>query len=854
VKLGLAVCSLLTLVAAPLSGQTIPASQEDRKQAIAVRVGNDVIRVNGRLDEPVWKQAPAIDTFVQKEPTEGATPSEQMEVRFVYDADALYVGARMYKQPGLPIQAPMGRRDRGEQSEHILVAIDTFLDHRTAYVFGVTAGGVRIDRYHAIDDETTYDEGFDPVWQATTTVDEQGWTAELWIPFSQLRFNPQERLVWGLNIHRFTPTFNEDDYWVLIPRTVRAWASRFGELRGIEGLTSNRRLELMPYIAESATVNSSRDPANPFDDGRNLRSRLGADIKMGLGPNLTLDATVNPDFGQVEADPAEVNLTAFETRFAEKRPFFSEGAKLFELSNNENFFYSRRIGAAPTFAVAGDFVDYPQNTTILGAAKLTGRLPSGTSIGALGATTGEQTARAFNRAQLTTGSVRVAPNATFGVARVQQEFGRNRSTVSGMTTFVHRDLGAGDPLAQVLARNAFTVASDAVLRFKGGEYELTPLAGATLVTGDPAAIARIQRTSAHYAQRPDKHYAIYDPTRTSYPGYMFETRLNRVSGAHWIWSIRQEFQSPSLETNDIGRITAADGRNTNIDVRYRETTPGKVFRSYWVGVAHNSEWDYGGDRQNLRAQLYTNQTWKNFWTTQLTYSQWFRSQDWRLTRGGPMMETPARWTADFQLKSRPSGQTSWTGQFTVAATEDGGLTNQFVGHLSVRPGPRWQLAVDPHVLRQVDTQQYVATLDGGRPDTFGKRYVFGTIDRSTYSIQFRLGYTLKPDVNVDLYAEPFAASGRYPRLGELARPRSREILPGSFNLPDNNFNVRSFRSNVVLRWEYRPGSTLYLVWQQNRRVSEILADRVSLTDPFRSLTAPGTNYFIVKTSFWLPVR
>ncbi len=317
------------------------------KRATAIRVGEDTVRVDGRLDEPLWEQAPAIDDFVQKEPVEGAPPTERMEIRFVYDSSALYVGARMYKAPGSAIQAPMGRRDRAEQAENIQVALDTFHDRRTAYVFGVTASGVRIDRFHPEDNEATFDEGFDPVWQARTNVTEQGWTAELWIPFSQLRFNNAADQLWGLNVRRYVPTLDEDDYWVPIPRTVTAWSSRFGELGGIRSLPSNRRLELLPYVAGASTISASANPDNPFDRGGNLASRAGADIKMGVGPNLTLDATINPDFGQVEADPAEVNLSGVETFFDEKRPFFTEGAGLLNLVPVANFFYSRRIGAPP---------------------------------------------------------------------------------------------------------------------------------------------------------------------------------------------------------------------------------------------------------------------------------------------------------------------------------------------------------------------------------------------------------------------------------------------------------------------------------------------------------------------------
>jgi hypothetical protein len=843
-----------------------------RKRAFAIRVPEGSIRVDGRLNDPAWAEATPITNFVQKEPNEGAEPAEKMAVRFVYNSGGFYVGARMNKEPGSAIQAPMGRRDRAEQAEHVLVALDTFLDRRTAYVFGVTASGVRLDRFHPRDDEESFDEGYDPVWQARTSIDEEGWTAELWIPFSQLRFNQGDEQVWGLNVRRFTPTLNAEDYWVPVPRTITAWASHFGDLEGLVGLTSNLRLEVLPYVALSSTITGNRDPLNPFDRGGNLGSQGGADLKIGLGPNLTLDATFNPDFGQVEVDPAEVNLSANETMFPEKRPFFTEGARLLNFTAATNFFYSRRIGAPPTGPATGDYVDYPREATILAAAKLTGRLASGTSLGMLAAVTQEETARVFDRSSELITPVRVVPRTTYGLARVQQEFGPNTSTISGMATAVLRDLELGDPLAALLVRRAFGFAADSVLRFKGGLYELSSYAGMTYLQGEPEAIARVQRSSAHFAQRPDRDYARYDPTLRSLPGYKAGAIFRRTGGRHWLWSVTGITESPGFEANDIGRLNSADSYTFNGDLRWRETEPGNVLRGYWIGVRQNNEWNHGGDRQVKRLQFYTSQTWRNFWTTEASFTRDFRHPDARLTRGGPLMETPNRWNLDLELRNNQSSATSWSSELQIAGTEDGGLTREFSGSLTFRPGDRWQLSIDPNLLRRIDTQQYVTTLEDGRPETFGRRYVFGSIDRNTYAVQFRLRYTFKPDLNLDVYAEPFAASGHHEDLGELAQPSTRlhrtygafgtTIVPqpdgsllvtdgdATFRLNNPDFNVHSFRLNVVLRWEWRPGSTLYVVWQQDRNRREAIGDRIGLGDPFRSLTAPGNNYFVVKMSFW----
>src|SRR5262245_12480162 len=343
---------LLTLIATFLACSAISLDAQEkpaaaRKQARATRLPSESIRFDGRLDDEVWLAASPITDFVQAEPVEGAEPSDPMEVRFLFDETALWVGARLRRSSGTAIQAPMSRRDDGNQAEYLQIELDTYLDRRTAYMFGVTASGVRLDHFHPTDNEDDTDSQFDPVWEAKTAADGDGWTAELWLPFSQLRFNDQPERVWGLNVKRWRPELNEEDYWVVVGRTQRGWSSRFGDLRGIDGVRPRTRLEILPYAASSSQVSANRDERNPFDNGLNLGGRLGADMKAGIGSNLTLEATINPDFGQIEADPAEVNLSVFETSFDERRPFFIEGNNLLEVPGVRSY-YSRRIGARPT--------------------------------------------------------------------------------------------------------------------------------------------------------------------------------------------------------------------------------------------------------------------------------------------------------------------------------------------------------------------------------------------------------------------------------------------------------------------------------------------------------------------------
>lgn len=853
------VCTFGTTGAA----QTMDA---ERKQARAVRITGG-IRLDGRLDEADWATAPPVTGFTQKDPDEGMPASEPIEIRFLYDDSGLYIGARMGTSR---MQAPMTRRDDGEQADYILIDLDTYLDRRTSHAFGVTASGVRLDRYHDSDNEG-YDSNFDPVWEAKTHVEANGWTAELRVPFSQLRFNTREEMIWGLNVTRSMPSRNERDYWVLVPKTESGWASKFGELAGLDAVRPPHRLEWMPYIASSYRQTGADGTGNPFDDGSIASTRGGLDVRMGIGSSLTLDATVNPDFGQIDADPAEVNLSAFETFFDERRPFFLEGSGL--ISRQGNLFYSRRIGARPTGPATGDFVDYPVASTILGAAKLTGRTPSGTSIGILGAVTDSESAR------LAVGSVEtrtvVAPRTGFAAGRFQQEFGGGGSYVGVEMAEVHRDLPDGSPLAALLVSNAISGSADMLVRFGHGGYEARGAFGGSYLAGSATAIDRRQRSSVRYFQRPDGPAGRYDSTRTSLGGTRFQASVNKISGDHWLWSIDGYGDSPELDTNDAGRLNDAGDVGFSGSLTYRETQPGRLFRSYAVDLNASRGSDYDtslGGRVSLF--LGGNATWRNYWTSYFRTVLDTGGKDARLTRGGPSMARTDRWDFSFGLGNSEAREFRWNANVTYNGSEiDGDAFQWYNFQISARPTPALQLSFSPSYIREVDTYQYVDTLDGGPPATFGNRYVFGLIDRTTLSAQLRASVTFKPDLNLDLYMEPFAASGRYNGFGELIAAAGKDLLAygtngttlerqpdgsysvtdgaANFSLPNGDFNVRSFRSNIVLRWEWRPGSTIYTIWQQNRFEDRPTGEHVGLPDLFGGVGARGDNIFAIKMTLWV---
>jgi hypothetical protein len=869
--------SITVLLLAPTF---LVAQSPPQKQVRAVRLDGAGVKVDGRLDDAVWARAAWISDFVQKMPKEGAPPSDSMRIGILYDGDALYVGARMYSKDPSKLQAPLSRRDNTSQADHLWVSFDTYHDRRTAYSFGVTASGVKMDWYHPTDNETDIDARFDPVWEGKAVIDSLGWTTEMRIPFSQLRFNDRAEQVWGFNADHWNPATSEDVFWIPVPTTRTGWSSFMGELVGISGIKPSRRLELTPYSAGNATLTGGRDVRNPFDDGRNLGARAGADLKMGLGPNITLDATVNPDFGQVEADPAVVNLSAFESFFDEKRPFFTEGGRLLQ-GNGPSYFYSRRIGARPSARAGGDYVDYPQNATILGAAKVTGRLASGLSLGALTAATARESADTVTFDSLGVGHfgrIVVGPPAGFGVVRMQQELGASRSVVGVTLTTVQRDLGDDPLLRSRYNRTAYTGGADWVLRWDRGAYELRGSLGFSDIRGDTASINRVQRSGVHFFQRPDAEYVHYDPARTALSGSVADLWFRKTSGS-WLFDLETGWESPGYDPNDAGRLGNSDGRTWFAGLRHRQTKPGGKFQNYNASISAGGEFDFGGDRQYLFVEPAADLTFRNFWTLTTYFDFWPRSFDHSATRGGPTMATPQMWNYVVRLGNSFGAQNAWNVRVYYGEDELGGETYRLSGELSLRPSTRFQFSVTPNYVRWMLPRQYVTTFDSiGSSATYGSRYVFARIDQPTFLVQLRANYTIAPDLTLELYGEPFAAAGRYHGLGELAQARTFRLREygtdgttiardggGNYTITDNggadtlripnpDFNTLSLRSNVVLRWEWRPGSTLFLVWAQNRAADDQRGKLVGFRELWDSFGARGDNFLAVKISYWIPVH
>ena len=849
---------LLGLVVVPLAPPgglfAQPAVDLSRKEIRASRANPHPPHVDGKLDDPAWASAKFTSDFVQKEPVEGAPPTESTQVAIVYDDDALYIGARCFSRKPGALRRHLDRRDRQGPAEQFIVTIDSYLDRRTAYGFGVNTAGVRFDRYNPEDNEYSRDFTYDPVWSARSLVDSVSWTTEMRIPFSQLRFTDKTEQIWGINFNRWVPGRNEDIYWIYVPRDATGWASRFGHLTGISGIAPSRRIELLPYTASSL---SARTGQNPITEPTDKDSRAGGDLKMGLGPNLTLDATFNPDFGQVEADPAVVNLSAYETVFSERRPFFLEGSQLLA-GSGPNYYYSRRIGA---------------RSRILGAGKITGRLQSGTSVGFLSAVTERD-------------ALRLEPATAYAVGRLQQQFGPDQSTVGISVAAVERELSPRGELDAAFRKGAVSGGADWELRFQEGMYRLSGHLGASRIRGSRQAILSAQESSARYFQRPDADYVSLDSTRTSLAGYSAALELGKNAGKHWLWNLASAVESPGFDLNDAGQLASADEAALYGRLAYRETEPGRLLRSYILQLESYGEWNYGAVRQYSDVNYYSEVTWKNFWNTWLFANHQFPGQDDSRTRGGPSMKRESGDTFGGGFRSNFAAPTQYSGSATLGFDDLDGWLYRLQSSVSTRLGTRTQLSIAPYYQREDQPRQYVSAEGGalGGAGTFGTRYIFARIAQTTIALEMRTSYFFTPDLSLELYAQPFAASGRYYGYGELVtagdiRLRVYEGAPdadirpeidslgretGSLLVTDSttgtqfrigrpDFNFVSFRSNLVLRWEFHPGSTLFLVWQRNLSNDFDTPRRARAGDILDSFGAPGYDFFGFKLAYWLPL-
>ncbi len=833
----------------------------------AVRTDRPVI-IDGLLDEEVWKNEQAVSSFTQRDPDQGAPPRQRSEVRLAYDDDALYVAARMYDTAPDSIRVRLSRRDDDAGSDTFALMLDPFHDKRTGYYFIVSAAGTLMDG--VLLNDGWDDSSWDGVWQARSRRDAEGWTCEMRIPFSQLRFRNDGEMVWGVNFQRTIPRFSEEDALVYTPRGQSGYASRFPELHGLDGVKAGRHVELTPYVTNKTEhlrfdggSLSPYDAADPFHGDWKAKPALGGDLRTSLGSKLTLNATVNPDFGQVEIDPAVVNLSDVESFFQEKRPFFTEGVSVFRCGNNGAndysnfnwpepiFFYSRRIGRGPQGGTPGaDFTDAPSATHILGAAKITGQLAPGWNVGTVQALTRRE--RATLRTSGVESKYAVEPMSYYGVFRGMHEMNDRRQGLGLMTMTTARFFdGPTDPLRDEANEGSVVAAMDGwTFLDKNRTWVVSGYGTASHVRASKARItsllsgilpngSRLRSGFPHYYQRPDRPDLGLRPDATSLTGWGSRLWLNKQQG-RLLFNAGLGAISPGFDNNDLGFLFGGDVVNGHVLTGWQWNEP-KGWRHYanvMAAVAHS--WDFGGNHTLNGGWLAGNLEQRNHWSWNGSTFLNGRAFSPRKTRGGPLMLSKPSGSLSLYFDTNGRNPWFWSISSNPSWSADGSWEQQLNPSLKWRPIPNLGLSGGPDFYRgHTDSQWW------DNNGTLGTGSRFTQLEQTQISMNLRADYAATPNLSFQVFLQPLVSTLDFHDLKELARSRSYEFVPVS-NGTVFGQTFGSLRGNAVVRWEYRPGSSAYFVWTQERAD----ADNVSDFDANHSYKvvsrAPANNVFLVK--------
>lgn len=870
------------------------------------------IEVNGKLDEPDWSSANPITRFVQTQPSEGVAATQRTEIRILFDDEAIYIGARMYDSLGAHgVRARLTRRDAQLEldgtgsltSDKLTITFDAYHDHLSRARFQINPYGVLGDALG--EGGSNLDDSWDPIWDGAAHIDSLGWTAELRIPLSQLGYAVPTDRTWGMQIERVVDRLNERDVWAFWRSNESGGPPRFGHLTGLDLPGHRRGVELLPYLV-TRTRKSPVDAGNPFVRRTEQRFRAGTDLKAQVTPALTLNATINPDFGQVEVDPAVVNLSAFETFYPEKRPFFVQGSNAFDFggfscffchnSSSLDAFYSRRIGRAPQL---GDYItarslyaDVPDASTIVGAVKVTGRVGKSNTVGILDAVTNAERARYVDTIGGPHLTQLVEPLTNYLVARARRDF-RGGATQSGViVTSVLRNMN-DSVVANRLRRSATAVGADFYTATNDRMYTLFGSALVSQVSGTPEAILRTEESSAHYFQRPDRRErgdglftTRYDSGATGLRGYGAYLRGAKESG-DWLWEAMVNVRSPGFEVNDISDLSRADYMWTNANVLRQWTRPGKWYRNATVLVGTQQQYNYDGDHTLHELHAFAGIEFLNYWSLSSFVLRLPSMLDDQITRGGVVVRSPGLNTYNASISS--DGRKSiviGTGVRYSVGTGGGHGTSryQITPSLQVKPGSNASITFSPTLSAGTTAQQFVTNVSDPVATAFhGRRAIFSTIKQTTVSLDTRVSWTFTPTLTLETFVQPFLASGAYSNLNEFAQPRSARVNvyghdgtstitathdamglvtgyvvdpdgagpAAAFQFSNPDFNTRSLRGNAVLRWEYRPGSTLYLVWTHEREGDAALGDFDFRRDWGSLFRAPPTNTMQLKVSYWI---
>lgn len=850
----------------------------------AGRVTSEVI-IDGRLDEDFWKGIPSATKFLQRFPDVGDPASLPTEARVAYDEDYIYIGAILYDKQPDSVAATLFRKDGGTYSDWFEVIFDSYNDKRTGFGFAVNPRGVRADHMFA-NDGAGRDGSWEAVWLARSFQARDFWSVEIRIPFSQLRFDAKtEELEWGINFGRFIARYDEMSYWSHAPSNEPGFVSRFGTLSQISPPKKNRRLEIIPYGSGQLNALSDPDPDNPYSSQYNTFSNFGLDLRYGIGSDFTLTTTINPDFGQAEVDPAVVNLTAFEVFFPERRAFFLEGMDIYQFGDTQNrnvsanpqMFYSRRIGRRPQRSLPDsvDYADRPLNTTIAAASKFSGKTKNGLSVALLNAvTTVERAPVTYENGSSST--LVVEPAANYFVSRLRKDYAGGMTVVGGMMNMVHRSQNH-QQLRLQLRDQAYVGGLDFEHSWKNRLWTLSGVATFSHIRGTSDVITDAQLSSARFFNRPDAEYLSLDSSRTSLSGSHAALSLLH-QGPNWMFSFTGIQVSPGFEVNDLGFQTIADRRGLNFAMQYQQPTPKGIFQRYSFYLGGDYIYNFGGDMVEHDYFGSLNFLFRNFWSVDVRYGASPEYKNDRLTRGGPVTARPADANVRFRIRSDYTRLLILGLSHRRRIDATGEFDREYGLDLSWRPYPSITVSTGLNYVSSYDTDQYVDEIeDATAVRTFGSRYVFANVRQQLWESPFRLNWTFMPDFSLQLFAQPFLTAARFTDYKEFAEPGTfnfdvygedagdisydeaeEQFLidpdgsgPASaFSISQQDFNFASIRGNAVLRWEFRPGRILFLVWQQDRSDFENFGSFDLSRDSRRMIYAPGRNTFLIKLAYW----
>ncbi len=834
--------------------------------------------IDGLGNDDCWNLVEWTSNFTQIQPIENKPPSQETAFKILYDNDNVYLFVRAYDKEPDKISQIMSRRDNFS-GDMIFVEIDSHFDKQTDYLFSASASGAKSDAAMS-DDGNNEDDNWNPIWYMKTSVDDKGWCAEMKIPLSQLRFGKKDEQVWGLQVSRNIFRLQERSQWQYVPKGSPGVIHLFGELEGINNIKPKHQIELMPYTV-GRIERYEKVQGDPFNTGKLSKISAGLDGKIGLTNDFTLDFTINPDFGQVEADPSEVNLTAFESYFTEKRPFFIEGQNIYQFMPNQtivihnmysdNLFYSRRIGRYPQYypsVSSNEYVKMPESTTILGAMKISGKTKKGLSIGILESLTSREDAL------IDSAGVRrketVEPLTNYFVGRVQQDFDKGQTILGAMVTAVNRDINA--PALDFLHTAAYTAGLDFQHNWKERTWYVAGNAEFSDVKGKPISITETQTSSARYFQRPDAKYLSVDSSLTSLSGYGGTVKFGKSSKKHLQFETSVTVRSPGLEFNDIGYMRYSDVIHHGTWVAYYMRNPFWIFNNFYLNTNYWMYWNFSGKLLSTNTNINFNSQFKNKWRMNGQFNRQSEHLSTTLLRGGPSIIMPGNQSFNLNLGTDYSKKLSFfLGNYHGSGDAMSSRSHEYYAEVNFRPSNSISISVDPDYFIQKQELQYVTAAG----TTENPAYIFGKLNQKTLGITFRINYTINPELSIEYYGMPFISAGKYTDFKNITQPgadkfrnRFHTFDPGeiTYNQETNEYNIndgvpsltisnpdynfRQFRSNLVIRWEYLPGSTLYLVWSQGRTSTDtngIFSYGNDVRDLFKKTP---DNVFLVKFSYW----